>query len=385
MNGHAAIKDPGYYSFTNVLIIRGQTCHHANLEFAHDYFLKATQRTTVQRLEKEGTFQPKNMPPLLDNPEEICTAIRHLGKDKGSKQPSRHSTAFTVLNKELVIYKTKFQFAYSISPTHLQDIVLTVSVWPTETYLVETFDKCYETGRVGYAFYIAPDLYKLQRPDSNPDPLFFTADHISMITISPQGDVEITSIPAALARIKANSVMLTKDFEAEEIDGKVPLKITGELIITNVPEAFEKHLFIQGENVLGTMATCTEWELYEDLLGFQIPKTGTSAAGLKAKIEQSIGVGNQSAKPVPVFILDHKPGLYVQKTPPQGFSSPDIEMPLDDFGITTTEDTSHGILRSDAKINLPTSSSQFSPVTPGSRPPIDIDIEDDLIQLTQEP
>ena len=92
MNGHAAIKDPGtyhrgkkvilklgvtmkpnvgagYYSFTNVLIIRGQTCHPANLEFAHDYFLKATQRTTVQRLEKEGTFQPKNMPPLLDNPE----------------------------------------------------------------------------------------------------------------------------------------------------------------------------------------------------------------------------------------------------------------------------------------------------------------------------
>lgn len=143
--------------------------------------------------------------------QEICTAIRHLGKDKGSKQPSRHSTAFTVLNKELVNYKTKFQFAYSISPTHLQDIVLTVwavptcmfrlppkkhpyfstsyvqvSVWPTETHLVETFDKCYETGRVGYAFYIAPDLYKLQRPDSNPDPLFFTADHISMITISPQ-------------------------------------------------------------------------------------------------------------------------------------------------------------------------------------------------------
>eukprot|EP00884_Botryococcus_braunii_P017616 jgi/Botrbrau1/4538/Bobra.60_2s0026.1 len=97
---------------------------------------------------------------------------------------------------------------------------------------------------------------------------------------------------------------------------QVPLKISGELIISNVPEALEKHLFIQGENVLGTMATCTEWELYEDLLGFQLPKIGTSAAGLKAKIERNIGVGNQSAKPIPVFLLDHKPGLRVQSKPP---------------------------------------------------------------------
>jgi hypothetical protein len=93
----------------------------------------------------------------------------------------------------------------------------------------------------------------------------------------------------------------------------VPLKITGEVLLTHVPEKYEQHLFLGGENILGTMATCTDWAFFEHLLDYPIPKTGTSAAGLEAKIERT--TQSKGAVSMPVFIVDYKPGLHVQSMP----------------------------------------------------------------------
>jgi hypothetical protein len=82
--------------------------------------------------------------------QDVCTKIRQVAaekklqqtndshksnkNDEAKQEKSRHSTLFTVFDREEVHYKSKYQIIYSIIPSNLPHVILTVNTHAGTTH-----------------------------------------------------------------------------------------------------------------------------------------------------------------------------------------------------------------------------------------------------------